>query len=314
MSKTFTFGGIFAGILFLILGCHSSRSAVNQEANRLPNTVLWEIQSKDLDSPSYLFGTIHLIPEDKYFWPAHFQQAYAATKQVVLETNELEMDPAAMMGLMPKIMMPDGETLADLVSDEEYTRIQAFFDDMGLPLMFLQNIKPFFLYMLVDIDMGSLFGEGIKSYEMEITELAKEDKKPVLGLESLDYQISIFDSIPYADQADMLVQAIDQKYDQDEEDMDADTNTLYQTYVDQDLNAILKEVQETEITYKKFNKILLDDRNRNWIPKIEKYIHQKPTFIAVGAAHLPGPTGVIHLLEEAGYTLIPILSPSDGTH
>lgn len=314
MPKIVALGSVFVGIFFLIFGCHSSRKTVTQEPTQLPNTLLWEIHSKDLDSPSYLFGTIHLIPEEMYFWPAHFQKAYAATEQVALETNELEMDPASMMGLMPKIMMPDGKSLASLVSEEEYERIQQFFDEMGLPLIFLQNIKPFFLYMLVDLDMGSLFSEGIKSYEMEITDLAKDDNKAVLGLETLDYQISIFDSIPYTDQADMLVRAIDQKLDPDDTDNEPDSNTLYQTYIDQDLNAILTEVQETEVVFRRFNKIFLENRNRNWIPEIEKYIHQKPTFIAVGAAHLPGTTGVIRLLEEAGYTLIPVLNQSNGTH
>ncbi len=305
-------------LLFFTLAlwsCSSTRQSASETTKTLPNTVLWEIQSKDLKSPSYLFGTIHLIPEDKYFWPDHFQKAYDATSQVSLETNELEMDPLAMMGIMPKIMLPNGQSLSDLVSVNEYQKISAYFDEMGLPIMFLKNIKPFFLYMLIDVDLGSLFGEGIKSYELEITEKAKQDNKPVLGLETLDYQISMFDSIPYQDQADLLVQAIEHKtLDEGETDGDDETNDLYQTYVDQDLNAILRAVQETDVVLKKFNKLFLENRNRDWIPKIENYIHQKPTFIAVGAAHLPGETGVIHLLEQAGYTLKPIMSSSDGTN
>lgn len=295
--------------------CSSTRQPVSGVSRTLPNTVLWEIQSKDLESSSYLFGTIHLIPEDQYFWPDHFQKAYDATSQVSLETNELEMDPVAMMGIMPKIMLPNGQSLADLVSADEYQTISNYFDEMGMPLMFLKNIKPFFLYMLIDLDLGSLFAEGIKSYELEITEKAKQDNKPILGLETMDYQISMFDSIPYKDQADLLVQAINHKtLDDGREEEVNGTNDLYQTYVDQDLNAILKAVQETDLVLKKFNKLFLENRNRNWIPKIENYIHQKPTFIAVGAAHLPGETGVIHLLEQAGYTLKPIISTSHGTY
>lgn len=306
----------FLFFVFVLWSCSSTRQSASETTKTLPNTVLWEIQSKALKSPSYLFGTIHLIPEDKYFWPDHFQKAYEATSQVSLETNELEMDPVAMMGIMPKIMLPNGQSLSDLVSEYEYQQISAYFEEMGMPIMFLKNIKPFFLYMLIDVDLGSLFGEGIKSYELEITEKAKQDNKPVLGLESLDYQISMFDSIPYQDQADLLVQAIELKTQDDDRraGRDSETDDLYQTYVDQDLNAILLAVQETDVVLKRFNKLFLENRNRDWIPKIENYIHQKPTFIAVGAAHLPGKTGVIHLLEQAGYTLKPIMSSSHGTN
>lgn len=312
--KTYTPGIVILWVMVLLFGCQVPRHAGADKTTSLANSLLWKIESPDLDAPSYLFGTMHLIPEEHYFWPAHFQNAYSATEQIVLETNELDMNPASMMGLMPKIMMPQDQTLEDLVSDDEYERIREFFEGMGMPLMFLQNIKPFFLYMLVDIDLGSLLGEGSKSYEMEITNRAKTDRKAVLGLESLDYQISLFDSIPYTDQAQMLVQAIDQKMERGDESADEAVQGLYQTYKDQDLNAILEEVQATDITFKNFNQIFLDIRNRNWIPRIETYIHQKPTFIAVGAAHLPGQTGVIHLLEKAGYILTPVLNPRDGTY
>ena len=49
-------------------------------------------------------------------------------------------------------------------------------------------------------------------------------------------------------------------------------------------------------------KTMLDDRNSNWVPKIEKMLKEKRTFfITVGAAHLVGPDGVPNLLRQAGY-------------
>src|SRR5680860_502456 len=194
MSKYRAYWTLLSSVVLFVWGCSSSRQVVSDEPTSLPNTVLWEIQSPDLEAPSYLFGTIHLIPEDMYFWPPQFETAFNATIQVTLETNELDMDPAAMMGLMPKIMLPNGQSLEDLVTEEDYQRIAEYFDEMGLPLRFFKNIKPFFLYMLIDVDLTSLFKEGFKSYELEITEKAKEDGKQVLGLESMDFQISLFDS------------------------------------------------------------------------------------------------------------------------
>lgn len=314
MNKYTGFVGVFLMALWWLGGCSTSRqSAVVYEEN-LPNTVLWQIDSDELDAPSYLLGTIHLIPADMFFWPEEFQKAFEASTQVVLETNELSMDPSAMMSIMPKIMLPDGQTLEDLVTDAEYARIDQFFSDMGLPVVLFKNMKPFFLYMLVDIDMGSLFRDDIKSYEMEITEIANQDEKPILGLETLDFQVSIFDSIPFEDQANLLVQSIDDKMAAAETGAVSSSDELFQTYVDQDLNAILREIMQTDVGLANFSRLLLEDRNRDWIPKIEEIVRQTPSLIAVGAAHLPGETGVIHLLKQAGYTLTPILNSSNGTH
>lgn len=302
-------------IVVIFWGCSSSRQSRDTYQEKLPNTVLWEISSRDLDSPSYLLGTIHLIPEDQFFWPEHFQNAYNAVDQVVLEVSELGMDPATLMELMPKIMLPDGQSLEDLVTEKEYSQIEGFFSEMGLPVMFFKNIKPFFLYMLVDIDMSALMQDNIKSYELEITQKANGDQKPISGLETLDFQVSIFDSIPYEDQADMLVSAIAGKSKNKSESEEAEkSDELYQTYVNQDLNAILQQVKETDPSLMKFYKLLLEDRNVAWIPKIEEFIRQKASLVAVGAAHLPGEMGVIHLLKKAGYTLKPVMGTSDGTH
>lgn len=304
-----------SGVIFLVLwmiGCSGSRQSAGIYEDELPNTVLWKIESDKLSAPSYLLGTIHLIPADKYYWPEHFDQAYDKARQVILEIDELGMDPGSMMRIMPRLMLPDNQSLVDIVSDSEYTIIEEYFAEMGLPVMLFNNVKPFFLYMLVEMDMGSLMMENVKSYEMEITTMSRQDDKPILGLETLDFQLSLFDSISYEDQAGLLIQAIEESSRQTEEGLPSNNEKLFETYVAQDLNAILEEVKNTDPGMAHFTRMFLDNRNKAWIPRIEEFVQQKPSFIAVGAAHLPGRNGVIHLLQEAGYTLTPILNSGDG--
>lgn len=291
--------------------CGSAKPGTTALDKSLPNTVFWEITSKDLKAPSYLLGTIHIIPEDMFFWPDAFQVGLDASHQIVMETNELDMDPAAMFGIMPKIMLPDEQSLRDLVTEDEYEVINRFFGKMGLPLPFFDKIKPFFLYMFVDIDVNTLFNDGFKSYELEIGEKARAANKPLLGLETLEFQIGLFDAINFEDQADMLVQAILDKETHSGE-KDEKQNQLFHTYVEQDLNAIEETIRQTDSMNIDINALLVENRNRAWIPKIEEWIHQMPTFIAVGAAHLPGEVGVLRLLQEAGYTLKPIMTRQNG--
>jgi UDP-3-O-acyl-N-acetylglucosamine deacetylase len=60
-----------------------------------------------------------------------------------------------------------------------------------------------------------------------------------------------------------------------------------------------------------FEKILLTNRNKNWIPIMEEMILEKPTLFAVGAGHLGGPNGIIRLMIEKGYTLSPVSQTSN---
>jgi uncharacterized protein YbaP (TraB family) len=72
-------------------------------------------------------------------------------------------------------------------------------------------------------------------------------------------------------------------------------------YKSQDVEKLYLGAVEDEKSDPDFQKKLLDDRNTAWIPKIEAFVKDKPTFIAVGAGHLGGKNGVIQLLRAKGY-------------
>lgn len=293
------------GVLLFLIGCQSQKNIPSSENPELENSVLWEIDHKSLPSPSYLLGTIHLIPEDLYFWPEEFEKAFDASEQVAMEIDMSTLDPGSLMGMMSSLMMPEDQTIKDLVSSEQYEIITGHFEKMGLPFMLLERIKPFFLYIFVSMDMANMDQGSMKSYEMEIMEKAAKAGKPTSGLETIDFQISLFDSIPYTYQANMLVEAILDK--ENTEERTDDMKEIFHKYVAQDLDAMhqLSSKEEDQIM-QDFNLLLIDTRNKNWIPEIENLIRKKPSFIAVGAGHLAGQNGVIRLLQESGYTLTPI--------
>ena len=79
-----------------------------------------------------------------------------------------------------------------------------------------------------------------------------------------------------------------------------DDMTLY--YNAEDLEG-LQKITAAQGLEADFQENLVDQRNRNWIPLIEKITAEAPTFIGVGALHLPGEQGVINLLRKQGYTV-----------
>lgn len=282
--------------------CKTAKPAVTP-GDPLPQALLWKIEGKNIKEPSYLFGTIHLIPQEDFFLPVGFDDALNNAKQVVFEIDMDEMsDMSSMMGLLGQIMMKDGVTLRKLLSADEYKEVENYFDAMGIPMFLLNKVKPMFLTMLAEVNMDpeSMGSDDIISYEMDIYNKANTAEKEVGGLETMEYQMSLFDSIPYKDQASMLVETI--RNTNAGSDSFDETVELYKL---QNIEAMVALSTEDE-TVGGYEDILLNNRNQNWIPKMATMMAAQSTFFAVGAGHLGGKTGVIRLLQKEGYKVTPV--------
>ncbi len=184
---------------------------------------------------------------------------------------------------------------------KEYTKLNDFITaNTGMSLDLFNGMKPFGVLSLVLAKSASC--EDAVAYETEFVKIAKEQNEEVLGLETIESQIAIFDSIPYKDQLDNLLTMAEEGMDKARADLAA----LDTFHKNEDLEGMYKLASETEEMTAEFSNLLLDDRNKNWIPEIGKFAKDKPTFFGVGALHLPGENGVINLLRKEGYTLTAI--------
>jgi uncharacterized protein YbaP (TraB family) len=287
------------------VGCKSTKPAT-KDTDLLPQALLWKIEGKGMKEPSYLFGTIHMIEEDDYFLPTGFDEAFESCDQVVFEIDMDDMtDMSAIMSLLSDIVMKNGTTLNKLLSPSEYKEVSAYFENMGLPMFLLNKVKPMFLSMLADVNMDpeALQTDDIVSYEMNIYDKANEENKEVGGLETMAYQMSLFDSIPYKDQAKMLLDAVRGTSTEEGGSLD-ETAKLYK---EQNIEAMVALMSEDEASgVAGYEDILLNNRNNNWIAVMPQKMEKGPTFFAVGAGHLGGPNGVVRLLRKAGYTMTPV--------
>ena len=295
---------------FVFFACGTSSKVASQatsEAKASMNyaptekALLWKIEKAELTSPSYLFGTIHIIPKDDFFYPTGTLSAIEATKTMVFEIDMSVMsDMSQQMALMGKAVMKDGKKLSDLLSDEEYAVVKNHFDKMGLPIGLFERMKPAFLTIFASEDMSPqvLQNGDMKSYEMEFLEIGESKEMGTGGLETVEYQLSVFDSIPYTDQAKMLVESI-QNAGEGEDDL----AKMISIYKDQDLKGMQNLFSDESMGDMD---ILLNNRNKNWIAPMKEYMSKSPTFFAVGAGHLVGEEGVIALLRGEGYTVTPV--------
>ncbi len=190
----------------LFYSCTAQNNAVKLKTSPNDNTLLWEISGKKLTAPSYLFGTFHLICKEDIPFGRQLKTAVQLAKEIYME---LDMDdPATMMGGLFLMNMKNDTTLKKLYSEAAYKKVDDFFkDSLHTPLTLFQKMKPFFLMAMLYPKM--LPCKTMSGVEQELMKLAKESKKEIRGLETMAFQASVFDSIPYEKQANELLKAID---------------------------------------------------------------------------------------------------------
>ena len=289
-------------LIILLQGCPSSRNALTThpvEQVETQKSLLWKISGKDLPQPSYIFGTIHLISQKEFEMPDTLIALIHDVEQITFEVNMDEMtNENNMLSVLMKSVMENGKTLKDLLSEEDYKKVSNRFDKIGLPLYMVERIKPMILSVMLSSDLSESH-EAMASYEMRIMQMTKKMSKKVGGLETLDYQMSMFDSIPYDVQAKMMMSSLNGDAQSNEFD------EMVKLYKNQDIESMSKMVISTK-EFKPYEDLLIKNRNANWIPIMKKQMSAFPTLFAVGAGHLGGDFGVISLLKKEGYQVKPI--------
>ncbi|MEM1357296.1 MAG: TraB/GumN family protein [Bacteroidota bacterium] len=279
-------------------------------------SLLWRISAPGNATPSFLFGTIHLIPEKDYFLPAKVVSAINDSEEVLFEIDPREMqDPTKIMGLLTKINMRGDTSLEDLLSAEQYATVEGYFTKSGLPFFIFKKMKPLFLSAMVGQDLqgmadgGGMSAGGMKSYEMELTEIAEAGSKKISGLETMEFQLGLFDSIPYTAQALMLLDAVEADQASDKGDTSNELERMVKLYRRQAVAEMATMITDETAEVARFEELLLTKRNANWAPTIQEAATatgEGGKFYAVGAGHLGGEYGVIALLRQAGLTVEPV--------
>lgn len=290
----------FAFVSFICL-----QSCVGQPAPLLPqnkdnNSLLWEISGNGLKKPSYIYGTFHMMCKDDIRFGENVQKAINGAEEVYFEMD-LD-DPANTLGALLFMNMNDGKTLQDLMSADEYLRLEKFFkDSLRTALKTFQRMKPAMLEAFLYPKM--LPCKTLSGVDQELVKMATKAKKEIKGFETIAFQSAVFDSIPYSQQAGSLLKTIDSlaKYR-------LFFDTMLRVYKTQRMEEIESLFSQSEFGMAEGMEFLLDRRNVNWVAQLKNILPQTHIFMAVGAGHLPGKMGIIALLKKEGYTLKPIVN------
>lgn len=260
------------------------------------NSLLYQVKGKD-KKVSYIFGTIHMIPDSLYYFPSKLDKIISKSDEVILEVANLS-DQSSLM----KLMVLDSGSCFDIFTAEQKDSVLNWGADLlGVKAEQFEKAfekrKPF---TLLQLSFQKMISGKIRMVDMEIESKAQHDKIPVTGLETVEYQLSIFDKMPSDEMANFIMETV-----RHPDEGEADFRKMVQYYSKQDLESLAKLILESDELGSSAEE-LLDKRNKNWIPKMENLMNSKTCFFAVGAGHLGGPNGVIELLRQKGYEVTPV--------
>lgn len=279
----------------LFLGLHFANLSAQDAARS--HTLLWKIEGKKVKSDSYLFGTIHLMDKEQFWFPKELDSMVRNSEQIVMEIADI--DPSKALGYLTleKGSFFDFFTPVQTDSILQWAETELSMKPDQFRLL-MGKMKPFVVVQMAT--QMTLKGETA-SYELTFQSIAKETELPTIGLETVEEQMGFFDQLDSVQQCEMVMESI-----RDFAKNDSIMALMQRTYLSQDLEAMHAIISESGGSISSMQETLLDNRNKKWISKIKKLIGNKDTFIAVGAGHLGGPNGVIRLLEEEGYVLKPV--------
>lgn len=302
-------------IIFFILFLVSEITANAQLAFRISNG--------GLEKPSYLFGTVHLLPGSHLVDCPAFQEAESYCQQLFVETDILnnQIKKEKIEYTQQELTLPDSLTIFDVMGTERMRLLQNRLQENHINLndstsKSLWRMKPVFFTTILN---SVITIEAMRQYPSLLPSSATElmDASAISRAKEHGWEIGELDQIT-KEQAQNNIKKLSNNSSIEEQ---ADSLMELVNHFDERKEKIMKESEmlpKMIDSWKKgdyqgfesYNKetvekesIILAERNKKWLPIMKEAMKEKPTIFVFGALHLIGADGIVCLLRDAGYTV-----------
>jgi len=261
---------------------------------------VWSVKGKR--NTVYLAGSVHALPEDHGGLSRQLETAYQAADAIIMEVDLDDLNPLeAVQFVAEKGTLPPSQSLEDVVGASRYSKIIERAESIDVPEPALARLEPWAAAMV--LTQFALMKSGFDpelGIDMQVTARAKEDGKPIDGLETVVDQLGIFDARSLSEQTKFLVDAAD-----DVPKMHDDLERLIAAWRTGDLDALEREFNKERSQAPALYDQLLGQRNRKWLPKIEALLDDdKDYLVLVGTLHYVGHDGLLELLARDGHKAV----------
>ncbi len=264
--------------------------------------LVWKIRGPG-GGTVFLAGSIHLLRPGDAALPAAIEQAYREAERLVMEIDLDDVDPAAAAAFTQQhATYGPGDGLRRRLGERRWQRARFEFERLGLELATLDRLEPWAVALLYSVSSLAQLGfEPALGVEEQLKTRALADDKPIGGLETLEYQLGLFDALPPADQARLLELTLD-----DTAGSLREADALTRAWREGDERALARLLLREYRRFPGLYEPLVHGRNRNWVPQVEALLRETDdTLLIVGAMHLVGERGLIALLRERGLVVEP---------
>lgn len=258
--------------------------------------ILWKVQSPQ--NTIYLAGSIHVLQKDHYPLHHEFDDAFNASSRLIFEVDlDGLSSPLAQMNMLRKGLYLNGETLPTVLSPESYATAKAGLAGLGQQIEDFHRLKPWMVATAVmALELQKLGFESAYGVDRHFFKKAKAAGKDIQGLETVEFQLNLFDQLSPSIQEQFLLQTLE-----DLKNLGTQVSDMVEAWKQgnvKKLETLLVGMGE----YPELNQALVINRNRDWLPHVERALQEKePVFIVVGALHLLGKEGLVEALKEKGY-------------
>ena len=298
MNRTrqlFRIVSIFTALFILLLG-GVVRTEAQPVAHGYNHGPIWEVKTEN--NTVYLLGSIHVLNPSYYPLTRSFYYAYYDSPNIVFEVDANLLNSKSFpKRLVKKGTYPKGQSLKKNLSRKSYQLLSKRFKTFGVNLRKVDHYKPWLLFLRYYQSQAQKMGYvGAYGVDNHFFSKARAVGKKISGLESMDDHIAVLDRLSPQTQEALLLETI-----KEPKEFGQDLKKLVKTWH-------VGDVEDLEFVVEDFNdnpevhKILIQERNQKWLPKIQSFLTKKENYLViVGAAHLVGEDGLVNMLMESGY-------------
>lgn len=267
-----------------------------------PDSSLYWALARDGEPVGYLLGTIHSEDPRVLDFAEPFMEQLSANQTFAME---MVPDLPTLTRLTEYMQYQDGTLLEDRIGAERFSRLRSALDDYRVPADWIARMKVWAAMMTLSVPppQSGFF------MDFSLSLRAAGAGLRVVGLETLEQQLSFLEEMPMDQQLALLDQALDE-YDR----VETVHTQMVDSYLAGDLQALVsqtgEQLQELDPEARRyFMEQGIDARNRRMLHALLPLLEAGPVFVAVGALHLAGASGLIAGLRAAGYELDPLPLP-----
>jgi uncharacterized protein YbaP (TraB family) len=216
-----------------------------------------------------------------------------------MELDLGKIDPGEAAGwMMQHGMLGEGNTLRKTIGDDRYRRVSAEAARLGLPMELADQLAPWVLGLqMSQLQYAQLGFDEQSGVEEQIERRAQADGKPTAGLETLQEQLGFFEALSPEEQAKFLDLVVTENHD-----VGKDTQDVITAWRAGNAGKLAALLSDEYKSFPTLYRLLVTERNKRWVPQIEKLLRDKDNcLVVVGALHLVGDGGLLDLIRKDGF-------------